>query len=175
MTPPDPQQADRFAAARAVLENAIASRAFPGCAFGVLAGGEILVADALGRFTYEPISPAVTPETVYRHCQRHQGCRHHRDGHAASPERFARSRVAFGRCFTGVCRWPTVLKTTRETSLLRHLLAHNSGLPGYVEFFRTARNPAELLSACLQLPLEAEPGTRVRILRSRFHPPRQGP
>ena len=44
---------------------------------------------------------------------------------------------------------------------LRHLLAHNSGLPGYVELFRTAPTPADLLRACLQLPLEAEPGTRA--------------
>ena len=44
---------------------------------------------------------------------------------------------------------------------LRHLLAHNSGLPGYVEFFRTAATPAELIRACLELPLEAEPGTRA--------------
>ena len=44
---------------------------------------------------------------------------------------------------------------------LRHLLAHNSGLPGYVEFFRTVSTPTALLRACLQLPLEAEPGTRA--------------
>jgi CubicO group peptidase (beta-lactamase class C family) len=44
---------------------------------------------------------------------------------------------------------------------LRHLLAHNSGLPGYVEFFRTVATPSELLRACLQLPLEAEPGVRA--------------
>jgi CubicO group peptidase (beta-lactamase class C family) len=44
---------------------------------------------------------------------------------------------------------------------LRHLLAHNSGLPGYVEFFRTAATPEALLQACLELPLEAEPGTRA--------------
>jgi CubicO group peptidase (beta-lactamase class C family) len=43
---------------------------------------------------------------------------------------------------------------------LRNLLAHNSGLPGYVEFFRTLATPMALYRACLQLPLEAEPGTR---------------
>ncbi len=44
---------------------------------------------------------------------------------------------------------------------LRHLLAHNSGLPGYVEFFRTDQLPPALFCACLELPLEAEPGTRA--------------
>ena len=31
-----------------------------------------------------------------------------------------------------------------RTVTLHHLLAHNSGLPGYVEFFRTATTPAAL-------------------------------
>jgi CubicO group peptidase (beta-lactamase class C family) len=44
---------------------------------------------------------------------------------------------------------------------LHHLLAHNSGLPGYVEFFRTAANATELMNACFQLPLEAKPGSRA--------------
>src|ERR1035441_1172995 len=61
-----PGRADgRFGAAYRMLEEAIAARAFPGCAFGVLAGGEVELKGALGRFTYEPESPSVTPETVY--------------------------------------------------------------------------------------------------------------
>ena len=44
---------------------------------------------------------------------------------------------------------------------LRHLLAHNSGLPGYVEFFRKATTSSALLRACLELPIEAAPGERV--------------
>jgi CubicO group peptidase (beta-lactamase class C family) len=44
---------------------------------------------------------------------------------------------------------------------IRHLLAHNSGLPGYVEFFRTVSTPSALYRACLELPLEAEPGARA--------------
>ena len=44
---------------------------------------------------------------------------------------------------------------------LRHLLAHNSGLPGYVEVSCTVATPAALLRACLELPLESEPGART--------------
>ena len=51
---------------------------------------------------------------------------------------------------------------------MRHLLAHNSGLPGIVEFFRTCATPSELLSACLALSLEAEPGARAEYSDSGF-------
>ena len=55
----------RLSAVLRVLEDAIAQRAFPGCAFGVLAGGEVVLNGALGQFTYEADSPAVEPETVW--------------------------------------------------------------------------------------------------------------
>ena len=55
----------RFAAALRILEDAIATRAFPGCAFGVLAGDGIVLQGALGRFTYEENAPAVATETIY--------------------------------------------------------------------------------------------------------------
>ena len=55
----------RFAAVYSVLNDAIAAHAFPGCAFGVLAGDKIVLQDALGCFTYEDSSPAVTAETAY--------------------------------------------------------------------------------------------------------------
>jgi CubicO group peptidase (beta-lactamase class C family) len=44
---------------------------------------------------------------------------------------------------------------------LLHLLAHSSGLPGYVELFRGTPTPSKLYRAILQLPLEAPPGTRA--------------
>src|SRR6202043_2010610 len=36
-----------------------------------------------------------------------------------------------------------------------------SGLPGYVEFFRTAPSAAALFRDCLELPFEAPPGERA--------------
>jgi len=159
MTPPHPHQVDRFAAARAVLENAIASRAFPGCAFGVLAGGEILLADSLGRFTYEPSSPAVTPETVYDIASVTKVAATTAMAMLLHQRGSLDLELLLGDVLPGFVAGRQPEDNARKVTL-RHLLAHNSGLPAYVEFFRTASNPSELFSACLQLPLEAEPGTR---------------
>lgn len=150
----------RFASARQVLVDAIDARAFPGCAFGVLADGAVVLQDALGRFTYEDNARAVAPETIFD---------------VASITKVAATTVAamllyqrgqleldtpLGELLPGfvVGRAPGDL--ARHVKI-RHLLAHNSGLPGYVELFRTVSTPHELLRACLQLPLEAEPGARA--------------
>ena len=61
--PSDAQQ--RFAQAYQVLTDAIAAHAFPGCAFGVVVGSEVVLEDALGHFTHEDRAPAVTAQTVY--------------------------------------------------------------------------------------------------------------
>ncbi len=148
-----------FAAAYHVLDDAIAARAFPGCAFGVLAGGEVVLQDALGHFTYDEGAPAVTADTIYD---------------IASITKVAATTAAvmllhqrglidlempLGELLPGfvVGRGPG--EVARHVKL-RHLLAHNSGLPGYVEFFRTASTPAALLRACLALPIAGEPGAR---------------
>jgi CubicO group peptidase (beta-lactamase class C family) len=150
----------RFAAAYRVLTDAIAVRAFPGCAFGVLAGGEIVLQDALGRFTYEENSPIVSAATIY--------------DVASLTKVVATTAAAMLLYQRGLFDLDTPLadllpgfvigrapgENARQVKL-HHLLAHNSGLPGYVEFFRTATTPYALLRACLQLPLEAEPGTHA--------------
>ena len=153
----------RFAAACRVLDEAINARAFPGCAFGVLAGSEVVFLDARGRFTYDEASSAVTPETVYD---------------VASITKVAATTAAAMLLHQqGLLRLETPLEellpgftekraagAVRPTAggrvKLRHLLAHNSGLPGYVEFFRAAATPEALLRACLELPLKAEPGAQ---------------
>ena len=151
---------DRFAAAYRVLNDAIERRAFPGCAFGVLAGGKVALEDALGRFTYAEDAPAVSAETAY--------------DVASLTKVAATTAMAMLLYQRGLLDLETPLgellpgfvvgRDAGEHAYhvkLRHLLAHNSGLPGYVELFRTATTPAELLRACLELPLQAEPGARV--------------
>jgi CubicO group peptidase (beta-lactamase class C family) len=143
-----------------VLEEAIAARAFPGCAFGVLAGGEVALKDALGRFTYVQESPVVSAETAYD---------------VASLTKVVATTVAamllvqrqqidvetlLGDLLPGFVAGRAPGDLARQVTL-RQLLAQNSGLPGYVKFFQTTTTPESLFRACLELPLEAEPGTRA--------------
>ncbi|HUV69509.1 MAG TPA: serine hydrolase [Terracidiphilus sp.] len=159
-TPSVPPLANKFSVVYRVLEDAIAAHAFPGCAFGVLAGGNLVLQGARGSFTYDEASPPVTPSTVYD---------------LASVTKVAATTAAamlLHQC--GLLHLDTLLgdllpafvagRASTDSArrvTLRHLLAHNSGLPGYVEFFRTVTTPSALLDACLQLPLQAEPGARA--------------
>jgi CubicO group peptidase (beta-lactamase class C family) len=151
---------DRFAVAYRVLDKAIAAHAFPGCAFGLLAAGEVVLADALGHLTYDEASPAVKPETVY--------------DIASITKVVSTTAAAMLLHQRGLLNLETTLgdllpvfvlrRSHRDLArliTLRNLLAHNSGMPGYVEFFRTNTNAEDLIGACLELPLEAEPGARA--------------
>jgi CubicO group peptidase (beta-lactamase class C family) len=153
---PDP----RFNPALRVLEAAIAQHAFPGCAFGVLADGGVVLSGALGRFTYEDGAPAVAAETVF--------------DVASVTKVVATTAMAMllyqggqldidtplGEILPGFVVGRPAGDRARHVKL-RHLLAHNSGLPGYVQFFKSAHSPDRLFRECLELPLEAEPGTRA--------------
>lgn len=160
---PSGSQRGRFGRAYAVLEEAIQARAFPGCAFGVLHRGDIVLFDALGHFTYwdeDTDAPAVTPTTVY--------------DVASVTKIVATTSVAMLLYQSGVLKLDTPVgemlpgfiigrdSTARARKVtFRHLLAHNSGLPGYVPMFKTAGSAQELLRECLRLPIEAEPGERA--------------
>jgi CubicO group peptidase (beta-lactamase class C family) len=149
-----------FEPAYRVLTDAISSCVFPGCAFGVLAGGRIVLQDALGHFTYDPDAPAVLASTVYD---------------IASVTKVAATTTAamllhqrgqldlqtpLGELLPDFLENRGAGEPARKVRLC-HLLAHNSGLPGYVEFFRTAATAQELMRALLNLRLEAEPGVRA--------------
>ena len=150
----------RFEGGYEVLREAIDSKAFPGCAFGVLAGGEVVLEGALGRFTFDRNSPAVTAQTVFDVASLtkvaattaaamllHQGGRLDLEAPVAD----LLPGFIVGRAPGSFARHVK----------LRHLLAHSSGLPGYVKFFREHTTAAGLLRACLELPVEAPPGSRA--------------
>jgi CubicO group peptidase (beta-lactamase class C family) len=154
-----PEQSERFAGVYKVLQDAIAEHAFPGCAFGVFAGGTTVLEDALGRFTYEFDSPPVERHTVFDVASITKVV----STTAAAMLLYQRGLLdldtPLGELLPGFVVGRYNGKLARLVTL-RHLLAHNSGLPRYVEFFRSVATPAELYRACLELPIEAVPGER---------------
>ncbi|MBS1802965.1 MAG: beta-lactamase family protein [Acidobacteria bacterium] len=155
----DATSTGRFARVYRVLQDAIDSGAFPGCAFGVLAGSEAVLSDALGSFTFEREARSIRPETVF--------------DIASLTKVVATTGIAMllfqrgelhldtpvGEFLPGFVIGRSSSELARRVTL-RHLLAHNSGLPGYVEFFRRETTASGLLRACLALPIEATPGER---------------
>ncbi len=150
----------RFAAAHSILEQAVRDRAFPGAAYGILLKGRVVALDAVGHFTYEGDSSAVTPETIF--------------DLASVPKLLATTSVAMLLYARGILDLETPLceilpgfvigrapGSGKERVTLRMLLAHSSGLPAYARLFEQHTASNQLLRACLQIPLEAAPGTRA--------------
>jgi CubicO group peptidase (beta-lactamase class C family) len=153
-------KAGQFAGALRILEDAIAARAFPGCAFGVLVGDDVVLQGALGRFTYEGNAPAVAAETVFDLASVTKVVATTATAMLLVQRRQLELETPLGELLPGfvVRRAPADVARTIQ---LQHLLAHNSGVPGYVGFFRTAATPAALFQACLELPLHSAPGTHA--------------
>jgi len=151
---------ERFGAAYQVLREAIAAHAFPGCAFGVLTDGVVVLEDALGRFTYQEDAPPVTAQTVYDVASLTKVVATTAAAMLLHQRGLLDLDTPLGELLPGFVIGRLPEQGARHVKL-RHLLAHNSGLPGYVEFFRTASTPAALYRACLELPIEAAPGTRA--------------
>jgi CubicO group peptidase (beta-lactamase class C family) len=143
-----------------VLHEAIASKAFPGCSFGVFASGSVVLQDALGHFTYDEGARPVTPETVFDVASITKVV----STTAAAMLLHQRGQLdletPLGDLLPGFIVGRPSVEHARSVTL-RHLLAHNSGLPGYVPLYQTATSPAALFRALLQLPIEAPPGTHV--------------
>ena len=154
------RQSSRFRNALGVLEDAIGAHAFPGCAFGVLVDGRIVLQGALGRFTWEEDSPLVAADTVYDVASLTKVVATTAAAMLLVQRGQLDLEIRLGDLLpdfvAGRAAWDLARNVT-----LSHLLAHSSGLPGYVELFRAASKPAELLDACQRLPIEAAPGTRA--------------
>ena len=154
------QQQTRFPEAYSVLRAAIAAQAFPGCAFGLMQNGRVLLDDALGNFTYESQSPEVTPGTMYDIASLTKVVATTAAAMLLYQRGLLDLDMPLGELLPGFVIGRDDSRLARQVTL-RHLLAHNSGLPGYVPFFHTATTPYAVLRGCLELPIEAEPGTRA--------------
>ncbi|HUY82642.1 MAG TPA: serine hydrolase domain-containing protein [Acidobacteriaceae bacterium] len=157
---PQPASPTRFSAARAVIEQAIASRAFPGAAWGVLQNGEILALDAAGHLTYNNDSPAVTPATIFDLASVTKVVVTTALAMLLYDRRILLLDALLGDILPGFVIGMRPGSEKRHVTL-RTLLAHSSGLPGYAPLFEQHHSPEGLLRAALHLPLEAPPNTRA--------------
>jgi CubicO group peptidase (beta-lactamase class C family) len=126
----------------------------------VLAGGEVVLQDALGSFTYEEGAPSVAAGTLYDVASLTKVVSTTAAAMLLHQRGLLDLDTPLGELLPGFVLGRAPGERARLVKL-RHLLAHNSGLPGYVEFFRTVSTPSALFRACLKLPLEAEPGARA--------------
>jgi serine-type D-Ala-D-Ala carboxypeptidase len=156
---PVPAPGTRFAAARSVIEQAIASRAFPGAAWSILHNGEIAL-DSAGRFTYDAASPAVTPATVFDLASVSKVIVTTALSMLLYDRRILSLDALLGDILPGFVIGMQPGSQKRHVTL-RSLLAHSSGLPGYVRLFEQHPSPEGILRAALRLPLEAAPNTRA--------------
>jgi serine-type D-Ala-D-Ala carboxypeptidase len=150
----------RFAAAQAVLEQAIADRAFPGAAYGILLNGEVVALDAVGHFTYDAASPVVTPSTVFDLASVTKVMVTTALAMLLHDRRVFKLDMRLGDLLPGFVIG-MVPGSGKDRVTLRSLLAHSSGLPGYARLFEQHHSTEAMLRAVLQLPLDAPPGTRA--------------
>ena len=154
----------QFPSVDALLTDAISHQVFPGAAYGVLQRGKPVLLASIGGFTYQPDSPRVEPETVF--------------DMASVTKAMATTAMAMLLWQRGqldldepVAAWlPEFLRTAvamgavddaRQHVTVRMLLGHCSGLPAYARLFEQHSTSPALLNACLEMPLEATPGTRA--------------
>ncbi len=152
----------QFAAAFAALRNAIAAKAFPAASVAVTAGRRLIALRAFGRFTYEPASPEVTPETIFDLASvskvvatttmaamlYERGLLDLEMPLAAVVSEFTNSQFAHE-------------DRRRDEVTLRMLLAHSSGLPAYEKIYLRAESRDELLAAAFAVPLAHDPGAHA--------------
>jgi CubicO group peptidase (beta-lactamase class C family) len=144
----------------AVLRKAVDNWIFPGAAAAVTHKGQLLALRGVGRFTYAPDSPAVVEGTVF--------------DLASVTKVVATTTMAMILHERGRFKLEMPLAEVvpefaevvpddaqRRQVTLRMLLAHSSGLPGYIRLFEQAEGKAAILRAACGVQLTAAPGTRA--------------
>jgi CubicO group peptidase (beta-lactamase class C family) len=150
-------QDDRFQTAFAILENAIAVRAFPGCSLAVTFRGELVAHKAIGRFTYDPASPEVTSASLFDLASLTKVAA----TTAMAMILYERGLLDLEAPITAVVPEFAGDDPRRREVTLRMLLAHASGLPAYEKLFLRAHSREELLRAAFTTPLADAPGARA--------------
>lgn len=156
---------DRLAAVEAMMASAVEERVFPGGVLMVLRAGRAALARPFGRHTYSADSPAVTLGTVY--------------DLASLTKVIVTTTVAMQLVEVSALDLDLPVASylpefaegdaRKARVTVRDLLTHCSGMPpvfpGHFPAFAAATglrdDRAEIVRACVRMPLEYEPRTRV--------------
>lgn len=157
LSPAFDRQDEQFHAAFDVLRSGIAQRAFPGATIAIAYQGKLIAHKGFGHFTYGRCSRTVKAYTFYDLASVTKVI-------ATTPAcmiLFDRKKFQLEQSLVELLPGFDGDDPRRRQITLRMLLAHSSGLPAYVKLFQTASNKEELIRQALEVPLTADPGTRV--------------
>ena len=140
-----------FKAAADIVREGIRTRAFPAASIEVGRAGGHLWRHAFGALTYDRDAPQATPDTVFDLASLTKVIattplvmRAIDDGALSLDDRLA-------------SRLPEWRGRDRESVTIRDVLAHASGLPAWLPFFRDHTGRAEFEPAICRIPLEYAP------------------
>jgi len=150
----DPGSGIRFDAARRLLEQAIAERAFPSAVIEVGNTGQMLWRRAFGRLTYDTDSAPATDDTIFDLASLTKVV-------STTPlvmQQFERGVLALDDPVSGhIAEWRG---EDRAGVTLRDLLAHCSGLPAWRPYFKELDGQEMYERAISVEPLEYTPRSR---------------
>jgi len=147
-----------------VLQAGLEQRAFPGASVAVTHHGKLVALKGLGHFTYEAVSPEVTPETIYDLASITKVVA----TTAACMLLYEQGKFHLEQKVVEVMPEFAGDDPRRSQVTFQMLLAHSSGLPAYVKLFETACNRQELLDQATKVALAVDPGTRAEYSDTGF-------
>jgi len=154
-------QGKAFSAAFFILENAITQHAFPAASVAITCRGKLVALKALGRFTYDPSSPPVTPASIFDLASLSKAVATTTMAMILYERGLLDLEATVGAIVPEFVSAHAEDDMRRRDVTLRMLLAHSSGLPAYEKLFLTAHTREELLRAAFTIPLVADPGSRA--------------
>ena len=142
-----------------ILKRAVADRAFPG---GVLAIGvdEKLLVHPFGKLTYAAKSAVVNAHTIYDVASLTKAIVTTTAIMMLVASQQIDLDVPIAR-YLPPCSSAGPSSDWRNEITVRQLLLHTSGLPAHREFFRKAKNAAQVRKQIFAEPLSARPGTKI--------------
>lgn len=150
-------QNERFLKAFEMLTTAVADRVFPACCIAVTLRGELVAHKALGHFTYDASSPAVSTASIFDVASVTKVVA----TTAMAMILYQRGVLDLEAPVTAIVPEFAADDARRGAITLRMLLAHSSGLPAYEKLYLRAKTREELLRAALATELAADTGTRA--------------